>query len=132
MIASKDLRRPGRLNPVCRVRRFHASMVAPGQPSPIRMGLGRTDAMAPGWHASTRSGQSVKVPTAPVSELQEVNLTPFRRSSVPPQLAQIQEAVDAAEQMIGGNVGVEVEAVEQRDLRNFLASHHRGNLDLRR
>ena len=78
MIASKDLRRPGRLNPVCRVRRLHASMVAPGLPSPIRMGLGRTDAMAPGWHASTPSGQSVKVPSAPVSEFQEVNLTPFR------------------------------------------------------
>ncbi len=29
------------------------------------------------------------------------------------QLAQIKKAIDAAEQMIGGNVGVEVEAVEQ-------------------
>ena len=35
-------------------------MAAPGRPSPILMGLGRTDAMATGWHGSTQTGHSAK------------------------------------------------------------------------
>ena len=48
------------------------------------------------------------------------------------QLAQIKKAIDAAEQIIGGNVGVEVEAVEQWGLCNFLTSHHVDALNLSR
>ena len=47
------------------------------------------------------------------------------------QLAEIEEAVDTAEQMAGWNMGFEIEGVEQRRLRNFLASHHLDALDLR-
>lgn len=53
------------------------------------------------------------------------------RRKVLVQLAQIEKAVDASEQVIGGDVDVEIEAIEQRGLRNFLASHHRDALDLR-
>jgi hypothetical protein len=53
------------------------------------------------------------------------------RCEVLMQLAQIKEMINASEQMVGGNVGVEIEAIEQRGLRNFLASHHCDALDLR-
>src|SRR5690348_2867923 len=48
------------------------------------------------------------------------------------QIAEIKETIDAAKQMVRGNVGVEIETVEQWSLRNFLASHHLDALDLRR
>lgn len=40
------------------------------------------------------------------------------------QFAQIKELIDAAEQMVGGDVIVEVEGVEQGCLRGLLTSHH--------
>ena len=47
------------------------------------------------------------------------------------QIAEIKETIDAAKQMVRGNVGVEIETVEQWSLRNLLASHHLDALDLR-
>ncbi len=46
---------------------------------------------------------------------------------MPVQLAQVQELVDAAEQMVRWNVVFQVEGVEQRRLADFLTSHHRVN-----
>lgn len=49
------------------------------------------------------------------------------RGEMPVQLAQVQELVDAAEQMVRWNVVFQVEGVEQRRLADFLTSHHRVN-----
>jgi len=48
------------------------------------------------------------------------------RREVLPQVAQIKDAVDASQQMVGGNVGLETEGVKQLLLRRPLLSHHRG------
>ncbi|ALN90168.1 hypothetical protein LG3211_1192 [Lysobacter gummosus] len=47
------------------------------------------------------------------------------RSEVPMQFAQVQELINAAEQMVRWNVIFKVEGIEQRHLAGFLASHHR-------
>lgn len=47
------------------------------------------------------------------------------RREMPVQLAQVQELVNAAEQMVCWNVVLQVEGVEQRRLPDFLTSHHR-------
>lgn len=48
------------------------------------------------------------------------------RDKVLAQLAQVEEPVDASEQMVFGDVVVKVERVEQPLLRSALTSHHRG------
>jgi hypothetical protein len=47
------------------------------------------------------------------------------------QLSQIEKSIDAAEQMIRGNVRIEVEGVEQSVLRAALLSHHVAAVSLR-
>lgn len=47
------------------------------------------------------------------------------RREVRVQLAQIQELINATEQMVRWNVIFQVEGVEQRRLPGFLTSHHR-------
>ncbi len=53
------------------------------------------------------------------------------RSQVPTQLAQVEKAIDAAQQMTGWNVSVEIERVEQLVLTTTLLSHHLGDLVIR-
>ena len=48
------------------------------------------------------------------------------RRKVPPQIAQIKNAVDAPKKMVGGNVRLDAEGVEELVLRGTLLSHHRG------
>lgn len=44
------------------------------------------------------------------------------------QLAQVEELIDATQQVIGWNVIIQIERVEQRSLSGLLTSHHRGEL----
>jgi hypothetical protein len=48
------------------------------------------------------------------------------RGEVLAQLAQVEEAVDASQQVDFGDVIIKVEQVEQPLLRSALVSHHRG------
>jgi len=48
------------------------------------------------------------------------------RCEVAPQITQVEDAVDAAEKMVGGNVRLEVKGIEELLLRRALLSHHRG------
>ena len=48
------------------------------------------------------------------------------RREVPSQIAQIEDAVDASQQVVGGNVRLEAEGVEELLLHGTLLSHHRG------
>lgn len=46
------------------------------------------------------------------------------RSQMLVQLAQIEETIDAAPEVMSGNVVFEIEGIEQRRLAGILSSHH--------
>ena len=52
------------------------------------------------------------------------------RGEVPVQFAQVQELVDAAEQMLRRDVNFQAEGVEQRRLTGFLTRNHRDDVRL--